>query len=287
MRRAPSLTYQIKTKLTSQLKVGESKFNAKIDQKTHAPEGIYSYSTLKSYMKHANYFAKWAKANYQVKSIENARPYVEEYLQHRIDRELSASTIKLDSSSLAKLYGCKTTDFAIVTPSRYREDITRSRNEVKHDKHFSEKNNQEIVDFCRGTGLRRHEITPLKGANLTEKNGRLYVYVENGKGGKERFATVRKEYESIVRERFDRVKSNEKVFANEEIKNRMDVHSYRREYAAGLYKERERNLSELNRSEKYYCRLDKAGVVYDRQAMLETSRDLGHNRIDVIASNYL
>jgi hypothetical protein len=39
--------------------------------------------------------------------------------------------------------------------------------------------------------------------------------------------------------------------------------------------------------EKYICRKDKAGIVYDRRAMKIVSKQLGHNRISVIASDYL
>ena len=46
-------------------------------------------------------------------------------------------------------------------------------------------------------------------------------------------------------------------------------------------------MNVLSDKEKYYCRKDKTGCVYDRQAMLITSKNLGHNRINVIASNYL
>ena len=39
--------------------------------------------------------------------------------------------------------------------------------------------------------------------------------------------------------------------------------------------------------EIYCCRGDLAGVWYDRKAMLIASRNLGHNRVDVIAGHYL
>ena len=37
----------------------------------------------------------------------------------------------------------------------------------------------------------------------------------------------------------------------------------------------------------YYCRIDRKGTVYDRKALLEASFALGHNRFDIIPSNYL
>ena len=38
---------------------------------------------------------------------------------------------------------------------------------------------------------------------------------------------------------------------------------------------------------RYCCMKDRAGVWYDREAMREASRALGHSRIDVIAGHYL
>jgi len=61
---------------------------------------------------------------------------------------------------LAKLYGCSTTDF-IKTQIRHRADITRScKDKETGEKRtkFSEARNQEFLDFCRATGLRRDEI---------------------------------------------------------------------------------------------------------------------------------
>lgn len=61
-----------------------------------------------------------------------------------------------------------------------------------------------------------------------------------------------------------------------------DIHSYRAHYASELYKQLE-NPERLD----YHCRNDLKGVHYNKAAMLEVSRNLGHNRISVIASNYL
>ena len=47
-----------------------------------------------------------------------------------------------------------------------------------------------------------------------------------------------------------------------------------------------RPLDTLARKEKYFCKRDRRGVVYDRRAMLQVSRQLGHNRISVIVGHY-
>ena len=78
---------------------------------------------------------------------------------------------------------------------------------------------------------------------------------------------------------------NGKVFSH--IPGAADIHGYRREYATAYYKAIARPVDTLKQQEKYICRKDKRGIVYDRRAMLEVSRSLGHNRVDVIAGHYL
>lgn len=51
--------------------------------------------------------------------------------------------------------------------------------------------------------------------------------------------------------------------------------------------EKSRSLHTPARKEKYFCKKDRRGVVYDRRAMPQVSRQLGHNRISVIAEHYL
>ena len=67
----------------------------------------------------------------------------------------------------------------------------------------------------------------------------------------------------------------------------MDEHGYRRDYATAYYNQIARDPRSLDPKERYCCRGDLKGVWYDRQAMLEVSRALGHNRINVIAGHYL
>ncbi|MBO5930563.1 MAG: hypothetical protein J6Q27_04650, partial [Clostridia bacterium] len=76
-----------------------------------------------------------------------------------------------------------------------------------------------------------------------------------------------------------------KVFSS--VSKACDVHGYRSEYAATVYKANAIPLEKLQRPEKYYCRNDKAGTVYCRHGMQICSQALGHNRIDIISSNYL
>lgn len=285
-KKTPSISFQVSGELEKMLRIGQSKNQAKKDEHTNSPEGIFSWSTYHSYKKHCIEFGKYAKQKHGCKYIKDALPFVKEFIEHEISRGLSAETIHLKMAAINKLYGTKAKELDIVLPERKRANITRSRGQKEHDKCFSEKENQEVVDFCRAVGPRRYELVKIRGKDLIVDENNLYVRI-NGKGGKLRTTLVNPNLQDIVLKKFANVQPNELVFKKGEVKSHMDVHSYRREYATMMYKLYARPLDTLKKEEKYYCRNDKKGIVYDRQAMLTVSRFLGHNRIDVIARNYI
>ena len=77
------------------------------------------------------------------------------------------------------------------------------------------------------------------------------------------------------------------------------LRGYRADYANRVYKMFARNVDSIPydtyhhglrawiQSEVYICRKDEAGKRLDKQAMFKCSKALGHNRIDVVAINYL
>lgn len=275
-----SLVKQINDVLTAKMSAGRSKHEDK--QAKDTAEHIYSYETLRGYMKQANYFAKYCKERHKAKTLEDCKRYINEFLQYDIDRGMSACTVKLRAAALAKLYSCSTKDF-IRTPARKRADITRSRKKCVRDRHVSEKNNAQLITFLKATGLRRREVRALTGDCFVYHEGRPCVYVRNGKGGRKRYAPIIDHADEI--EALMRGKGKAKVF--DKIPTCMDVHGYRSIYATKIYKMYERPLDQLTKKEKYYCRNDKKGTVYDRKAMLRVSESLGHGRVSIIAEHYL
>lgn len=274
--KAGSLTYQVQQRLKEKLAIGESKHVAKADGSFR--EKIYSWGTYRSYEKQCIAYVKAVKeAHPEVRSLDQARNYADEYLQSRSD--LSAYTQKLDVAALAKLYGCRSSDFS-ATPARERRNIQRSRGEKVRDRHFSEEKNREFVEFCRSTGLRRSELAALKPEQLQKAVDGSYVLQIKGKGGRTRMAPV------LSREAVDRLRNTtpgERVWPK--VPNGADVHGYRSDYATRIYKEHAR--VEIPKDDRYYCRGDLKGVVLDRKAMAIASQALGHNRISVIAGHYI
>lgn len=279
--KSPSLVKQVQNALDSKLAIGQSKHLDKMKGTTQGK--IYSWETYRSYMKHCNYFTDYCKEHYRVKTLEQCRPYVDEWLKSRSEQGLSAYTQKLEASALAKMYGCSTKDFT-KTDTRHRANISRSRGEKVRDGHFSEYRHKELVDFCKSTGLRRSELRALTGDKLIQKDGQYYIKVDVGsKGGRYREAPVVGNVQAVV-ERMQSVGTG-KVF--DKIPNGADIHSYRADYCTSVYNVHARDVKTLDRSEVYYCRGDLKGTWYDKKAMLEASQALGHNRISVIAEHYI
>lgn len=275
-----SLVKQVQDSLDAKLQIGRKK---KPDKLSGISQNyIYSWETYHSYLKHCCYFVKWCKENHGCKTIEQCKAYASEWMKTR--EHLSVYTQKMEASALVKLYGCTLEELNIHTAARQRKDITRSRNAVKRDKHFSDSNHAELVAFCRATGLRRAELKALRGTALYQDRSGYYLHITSGsKGGRERYAPIIGDRDLVIR--LCEQAGDGKVF--EKIPSGADIHSYRRDYATAVYRQHARPLEQLTAKEKYYCRGDRKGEVFDRAAMRITSNALGHGRIEVIAGHYL
>lgn len=273
-----SLIRQVQERLDSMLAIGESKY---IDKKYDLTKGkIYSWTTYRSYLQQCCQFARYCRDNHHCKNLADCRQYVGEWMESR--QELSAYTQKLSTSALCKLYGESLEELGISTKRAARNEITRSRGTAKRDSHFSEEKNADFVEFCRSTGLRRLEITKLRGDQLLQEEGQWYIQT-TGKGGRFRIIPICGDVELVVRKM--QAAGTGKVW--KKVPQNADIHSYRADYASRIYLKYARPIEELPRKERYICRKDKRGITYDRAAMLEASRALGHNRISVVGAHYL
>ena len=326
------LHQQAYDRLTGMQAFGESKKEAVANGTDK--EKIFSFNTYKSYWKHTKYFIKYIKENHpECTTLKSAKKYVNEWLQTRVDQGLSAWTVQLEAKAMGKLYGISPDDENYFKPpKRNREDIKRSRGDRVRDKHFSKTNNDELIKFCKGTGLRRAELGELRGKDLVTREqieaeisqlesrpvaeltpadtkrlemlqdtrlfeGDYFTHVRNGKGGRERMSPIIGPNMEQIVERIKSTPAEEKVWQH--IHQSADIHGYRAEYATIIYKAKARAIEEIpydrvNRgtgrkyqSEVYTCRKDEAGRKLDKAAMLVCSKALGHNRIEVVANNYI
>ncbi|MEN6325759.1 MAG: hypothetical protein ABFD18_06095 [Syntrophomonas sp.] len=268
MSKRPSLFHQLLTSLRGQECFGKSKYKAKQIAITEAhaqgksgfgvaPEGVFSVVTFAGYRQVCHQFAGWCTENNYARTTEEAREYVGQYIQERIDRGLSPWTIQRDRSALRKAYQDPELASEVNVPRRRLKDIKRSRHPVAMDRDFNEERHRDLVDFCKATGLRRHELVDVRPKDVYWHNGRLIAYVSQGKGGKDREVTVVRGMENRVLEIINGKDPEKPIFRH--ITSKMDVHSYRRKYS--------------------FARQDQATEI-------DVSHDLGHNRIDVIRCHY-
>jgi integrase len=308
-----SIIHETVRVLKAKTKFGQSKHEAKQKERERClaadekyipgkVEGIYSYSTYHTYVRHCLDFAEWAREQQGAKSLKQARSFVADYLQKEIEGQKSAWTIRLEAAALAKLYDCSSSDFGVKLPTRQRENITRSRESKAHDREFSEKRNQDLVNFCRGTGLRRKEVSALTPADIYERDGAVWVFIKNGKGGRRRESRVVSEYADHVLAMKAAAEAEGRPLVFGHVPNRADIHAYRSEYAEKRYREILSDHAQLERAREYwrqwkeshnytgpetYSRRGEGAKTFDRAVLLAVSGDLGHNRVDVVARYYL
>lgn len=326
------LHQQAYDRLNGMLAIGESKKEAVVNGTDR--EKIFSFNTYQTYWKHTKYFLKYIKeAHPECTTLKSAKKYVNEWLQLRTDQGLSAWTIQTEAKALSKLYGIQPDDDRYFKPpKRNRADIKRSRGDRVRDRHFSEENNDELVKFCKGTGLRRSELMELRGKDLMTKaqikaeivrinalpvgersaavdkrlemlqdtclfDEEYFTHVRNGKGGRKRLSPIIGQFAGQIIRRIMDTPAEEKVW--QYVNTNADIHGYRAEYATAIYKAHARPIQDIPydrvhrgtgrryQSEVYTCRKDEAGKKLDKAAMLVCSKALGHNRISVVADNYI
>jgi len=239
---------------------------------------IFSFSTLKACLQVAHVFADWLKERHPQEvqearrsgDIKLLRPYVSEFLEYRRDVEkLSLYTLKKERSLLRKLFADPQLAEEVKLPPR----SLRGRRPLKETGVPEEY--RDLVDFCRATGLRRMELRRVRVGDVQEEGGRLKVFVRRGKGGKPRWVCVRKDMEARVLEIVAQAREEGRDRLFPRIPKHLGVKVYRREYArVRLEEEMERLKAEEPELKARELR---------RKAKLEVSRDLGHNRTDVMS----
>lgn len=327
------LTHQAADRLKGMQAFGESK-KAAIEDGT-AQYKIFSYGTYRTYWQQVRAFFRYVEREHtDTPTLKKARKYVREYLEKSVSEGKSAWTIQTQAKALGKLYGIApdSKDY-FEPPVRHRVDISRSRGEAVRDRHFSEKNNDELVRFCKAVGARREGMRKMTGKDmmtreqidrhvsclervalareLTDRERTQlnickdaqhfdgcthYVYLKE-KGGRERISPIIGPDKEAIIERFRNTGKDEKVWQH--VSSNADIHSYRSVYATRLYKMYARDIDELRRnhtrffykgkdvSALYICRKDEKGKVLDKQAMELVSKALGHNRLEIVANNYI
>lgn len=292
-----SIIRQAIERLDSFRGIGESRRDAKRAMREASGERlwtistgkIHSHTTRRVYQQHVLAFINWARDVHGITRLENLDERADElatsYLEFHMIEGKSAYTLQTERSALRLFFQRRNLAQTVTLPRRKRENITRSRFVVAHDRHFQAANWQQLIRFLVATGLRRNEIRLLQVRDIVacdidpEYAGKTTVKVKNGKGGKSRTVPVLAGHEQDVVCLTEGRHADERVFST--IPMHLDVHSYRRAYAQSLYlmlapgRSLPPSAGHLKQSN------------YDADAVLQVSRALGHHRRDVVLNHYL
>lgn len=255
---------------------------------------IHADKTLDDYKACALRYAHYARETQGVRRLAEldaqAPQLVSLYLAACAARGLSPASLKTYRAALRMLHRpaypqevreprVRALGAAVPIPPRRREEITRSRRTVAMDRDIALHRYAALIAFAQATGLRRRELAALLVADVQQTaDGRLFILVRNGKGGKHRAAPVLAGHDERVRRVIAGRPAGERVFPR--ILGRLDVQSYRRAYAQDLYCEDGRRPLP-----PAHGRLTPGSVDVERALLV--SRALGHDRLDVTLRHYL
>lgn len=184
----------------------------------------------KTYSTRIEVYSKWAKENgLKTANIAQIRASIPEYIEARRKQGLSDATLHTDLACLCKATGVSMGDFDTIRrgqPTKGRSDDARRVRSPE---------NRRVLDFAAKVGIRKMEYSHLKRSDFVMKDGRAYVIVRKGKGGKRQEQLILPEDVEFVKSYFDG--SENYVFSKEEIKacTHANLHEIRRDRAQKLY----------------------------------------------------
>lgn len=277
---------------------------------------IHWSATMKQYITDIGSFINWLVITHpETTKIRYSfrKGYAREYIQLHIDAGYSASTIKTYAAALAKLFRCSLRDIHESLPARRSSEFSRSRKycEAKYSKDVEKYKDAygPIVEICRCTGVRELELEHLyPECFMEDAGGDLYVHLDGkrqkAKGGKTRDVVIIPANQARMREILETLEPGKLICPV--APSHLDIHGIRSMYATDYYDSIARDICDIPKSERIplknakkdnkrgTVRYDAPGVYrrrdgrkFDRRALLEVSRSLGHGREDVVVASYL
>lgn len=292
MGKKSNLIHQYKKQLNSQCRFSESKHLLKQSNREKAKlsntpyeqvKGIFSTTTLKNYDDVCAQYVKFLINEHpkEIRSFEDGRKFVSEFLQSKLDGKSSAWTLHMYGTALACAYNCTKDTFGFTFPLRERKNIIRCRGENGSDFRNTNPRFNDIKDFIRGAGARRQGLLRLTKDDLRQRSDGLYEIHLREKNNMERWALVLPQYQEHVIKMFNDSKgynvANEvRLFRKCDIPV-SSIHDLRAEYASSLYSYFEEHGYTSGKT--YFCRNELYGITYDKGILAAVSINLGHHRL--------
>lgn len=194
---------------------------------------IHSCCTLTNYLRATARFTRWliAQGHKSRMSETEAIECIQPYLDSLVARGLAPSTVHTEAAGVCKALGEHMRDYHYprrTDPPVKGRDMKRIA-EMEANPKFA-----EIIPFVGAVGIRRAEYLDLRGRDLVCRDGHYYVYVAQGKGGKEQYQLIDDCDIAIVKARFFGLGPDDPVFGPGELHG-LNLHHYRRVHAQEMY----------------------------------------------------
>ena len=159
---------------------------------------------------------------------------------------------------------------------------------------------ERVASLEKQNNLSKREekhLATLKDALAVFPDQNYFVHHRKDKNGRYRFAPIIGPEKEKIIERMRNTGATEKVW--QYVSSNADIHGYRAEYATVMYRHYARKMEDIPydkvnkgtgrryQGDVYTCRKEESGRKLDRAAMKKCSKALGHNRISVVADNYI
>lgn len=296
-----SLNYQINERMKEMCRMGESRHQAKKDYRQNICEnrygktvGMHSHGTYNTYKSSIKQFVKWAKETEQgIRNIEDVKEeHIKDYIKYREQEGYSAYTYSKDLSALNKVFGTDVLKKDCDVANRSYKNIENNREMKEHHSHINYNNYKDEITVLKSTGMRRESIEKVSASSFNYDSNGYPTSIRLGderayggqdmreKGGRAREAEIpysmRAELKEVIEHKLEENSGDTTKPLFDHVPDRLGCHRFRQEYAQTMYNQ---YLEEHGESEQWRG--------YDREAMLYASRNLGHNREDVVKYNYL
>ena len=267
-------------------------------------DGIYSCSTLRTYLNWMRRFALYCVEYYGAKRISDLTERMgEQYLIHLHSRKLSSWTIYTAASAINKATGWTLSPRRLGIPKRMKANIKQNRTPRTYNAAIIAANSDQML-IARASGIRRMSMTQIRPIDCVRDSttGTVIGIMVKEKGGKRRIAPILLVHQKAISDIVNRalIQNGETAPIFTRYSTRINTHHLRAEYAAQLLLQLEAEYAagrplfggafEL----RDYCHL--RGKDKQRRAKTaghETvllaccSGALGHNRVSVILGHYL
>lgn len=284
-RKGKNLNYDLQMRISKMLAagIGTSKHADKqrLGTTNGDPNKLYSVKTAETYRQAASEFSSWIREVHGVNRYSDVQDqHLREYLLTRQGDEKSAWTVSRDMAALNKLFHeAKLTKESVGLKERSISNVTRSRKAEHYTKQQLEANRDQIL-LSESFGLRRRTVLDLQKSDFYKLDQRLYVAVMD-KGGRYRYIECLKDNEKAVFSAVGRVSERTEHMTLPEWKQSHEIESH-----AKLFESYDKHIDNHGLRAQY-AKQKLAELVAGgkdlKDAKLALTRNLGHNRVSVLA----